>query len=66
MKCRDCDSDMKGESVFDNPHGDRKGRLTAWNLYSCEECGTIARENVWDNKGIVWVFPDNKTEISRQ
>jgi hypothetical protein len=36
--------------VDDNPN-----RGYAFNLYHCEFCGTIARENVWENPGVVYI-----------
>jgi hypothetical protein len=35
----------------------------AINLYECGNCMTIAKESVWDHPGVVWVYPDNTTEV---
>ena len=32
----------------------------ACNLFACDECGTVARENVWDHKGVVVVRYDSE------
>lgn len=36
----------------------------AFNLYTCLDCGRVARENVWKNPGVVWIevaTPPSKT-----
>ena len=56
MKCKQCGNEMKGLEVHDNP---KTGY--AYNLYSCS-CGTICREDVWNNKGKLWIL-ENKEVI---
>ncbi len=42
-----CSQDTKFVCCWDNPE---KGY--AYNLYQCELCGTLHKENVWNDKGI--------------
>jgi len=53
MKC--CNNKPKFIECFDNPNTG-----FAWNLYLCEECGSLFKEDVWENKGIIKITPDNK------
>ena len=54
MICRKCAGKMKGVCVWDNPD---EGH--AYNLYQCQTCGAICKEDVWDDKGETWVLIDN-------
>jgi hypothetical protein len=51
-----CDSRMSSAAGHDDP---KTG--FAFNLYLCDYCGTIVRENVWDNKGYVILKPGSNT-----
>ena len=53
LKCIQCGQRMRGVEVFDT--GSDGAPDIAWNLYACQGCGMVARENVWSHKGIVWV-----------
>jgi hypothetical protein len=51
MKCQ-CQATMSLSAVYDTGSS---GESFAWNLWSCQSCGMVARENVWDSTGVVWV-----------
>lgn len=38
------------------------GKNYAFNLYLCYRCGSICKDNVWDNPGQIWVLYDQKPE----
>lgn len=63
MKCL-CGEEMQSVKGFDTGscNGHPGGGDIAWNLYTCDDCGNVCRENVWDNKGIVWIKWDQKPE----
>lgn len=62
MKCKNCNDPKMEGNVFDNPAAGY-----ALNLYLCISCGSICRDNVWDNKGIVWWHVDsNQTEQTKK
>lgn len=51
MICINCASeDMKFVTCYDGP---KTG--FSWNLYSCDSCGWICKEDVWDNAGQTWL-----------
>lgn len=54
MQCRGCQEEMALAEVWEC--GEQKH---CWNLYACDGCGAVCRENVWDDKGEVWVFTGN-------
>lgn len=56
MNCVECEKEMSLVTVNDDPN---KG--FAYNVFECSDCMIIAKENVWKNKGMVWVYPDNQT-----
>lgn len=71
MICRNCESTMGFSGVFDtgsigNVKG--RGRLSdelvdiAFNLFLCPSCGAICKENLWDGRGLLWMYDDNTTE----
>lgn len=51
MKCN-CGETMHLAACFDNAQEHDEDH--AWNLYSCD-CGRIAKEDVWSNKGVLWI-----------
>ena len=61
MICKCCGSDMTlvyaDNTEFAGSKHDGKDR--AINVYACEHCFTVARENAWANEGTVFVFPNN-------
>lgn len=34
----------------------------AYNLYQCEKCGTLCKEDVWEGRGKIWIKNDNDIE----
>lgn len=71
MDCRNCSNPLDLIDRFDTGSGgnvrgkakDKKEHQDiCFNLYICGNCGAICKENVWDNKGQLWVFEDNSTE----
>ena len=57
MKCL-CGEEMRGLGGYDSGscNGHPSGGDVAWNLYCCDDCGNVARQNVWDNPGVVWIL----------
>lgn len=55
-KCK-CKDTMKLIATWDNPELNY-----AFNLYACDHCGMIMKQNVWDNAGELWVAVDNQVE----
>lgn len=53
MKCAKCGGNMGLEFVSDNPT-----MGIAYNVYSCDDCLTICREDVWKNAGKTWITGD--------
>jgi hypothetical protein len=33
----------------------------AYNVYLCENCGMIVKEDVWEDEGELWIKLDNST-----
>lgn len=56
MKCVNCDADMIGEYAFDT--GTREPACV-YNLYICDECGTITKEDVLKGVSLYSILPDN-------
>jgi hypothetical protein len=57
--CIKCQRLMEFVRVNDTGTGEATdGGKYAFKLYVCEKCMIVARENVWDNKGIIWIYPD--------
>lgn len=50
MKCLSCQEDMNFSACFDNP-----ALGYAYNLYHCKYCGSICKEDVWNNKGKIFI-----------
>ena len=47
---------MRGLTGFDTgSNGHEDGNDYAFNLYICDSCGNICKENVWHNKGLTWI-----------
>lgn len=59
MKCPVCGTTMDFKFCNDDPNKD-----IAYNVYECFDCMIISKENLWKHKGIIWIFPNNTTEIS--
>ena len=53
MKCAKCGGTMRLKFVSDNPT-----MGIAYNVYSCDDCLTICREDVWKNAGKTWITGD--------
>ena len=53
MNCRRCKSLMQFVWCYDT--GTSGDQDVAMNIYACNDCGTVCRENVWSFKGVVWV-----------
>ena len=56
MKCISCDSPMDAVSVYDNC-GSQKP--VAYNVYQCDGCGTLCKEDVWSNAGLTFIDSEN-------
>jgi len=50
MNCK-CGKKMKLIFVWDD------SQLTdhAYNIYACQDCGRIMKEDVWEDKGEIWI-----------
>ena len=57
MKCK-CRDTMKLYFAWDDAEN------FAFNLWACE-CGKILKENVWDNKGLLWINIDSSIEVEQ-
>lgn len=62
MKCVKCEEELEGIYCFDTGGGDYLGKDIAYNLYACNNCGTLLKEDVWENKGIISINIDNIQE----
>lgn len=60
MKCTQCSGEMKSLGCFDaeSCRVTDKGRYSM-NFYFCGDCMILARENVWDFPGVVWIYPND-------
>lgn len=55
---------MRFLGVFDTGSGsNHRGESIAYNLYQCDDCGMLCRENVWDHAGILWIDTNNTVEF---
>lgn len=59
MQCKSCSNDMEFISCWDKPEYSDLLEY-AFNLYICNECGTICKEDVWDNEGTLWITKKNE------
>ena len=51
ITCQECgENRMSGVACHDDPESG-----VAFNLYLCGNCGTIAKEMVWNSPGILWI-----------
>ena len=57
MVCK-CEQSMGLKHVWDTGSSGLHGHSYAQNTYTCDNCGTVAIERVWENPGITWVAPD--------
>ena len=55
MKCIECGEEMDLIYVDDNPNRDY-----AYNIFSCTHCMVICHNNVWRNRGNIWIYPNHK------
>ena len=51
--CAECGKQMKLMFVQDNPD-----LWIAYNLYACDGCLSICRQDVWKNAGKIWITGD--------
>ena len=51
MECKDCKSKMKLVLVWD----DAQMTDHAFNLFACEKCGLLCKEDVWEDEGKRWI-----------
>jgi 8-oxo-dGTP diphosphatase len=58
-KCK-CGNKMKLSACWDNAQ--QTDRDHAWNLYMCEACGRICKQDVWTNEGELWIGLDGLVE----
>lgn len=56
IKCKQCGetSDWEVVAIHDNPNTNY-----AYNLSQCS-CGTLLKEDVWDNKGLTWILENGE------
>lgn len=67
MICIYCGHEMGLIAVNDTgTETDAQGRSFAYNVHHCEPCLTIARENVWSCKGVVWISANNQMGLERE
>lgn len=52
-KCR-CNTNLEFIYGWDN-----KRMRHAYNLFACPNCGTIYKEDVWDDKGVIQITTNN-------
>jgi len=61
MLCTECNSQTTGIAVYDNPNNGY-----AYNVYQCDGCGTIIKENVWKDKGYTIITLDDKVKFKQR
>jgi len=54
MKCRFCGEEMNFVYCDDNGGGGADVDI-AYNLYSCDDCMSTLREDVWNFSGQIWI-----------
>lgn len=63
--CDFCGGRVRIAASFDTGSGESHfGHKVAWNLFQCESCGAVARQNVWDFKGVVWIGADDTIRVA--
>ena len=68
VTCCNCAKEMKGVAGFDTGSNGfewrgRDAHGVAINVYFCDDCMIVARTNVWEWPGTVFVLPDNTTVL---
>jgi hypothetical protein len=62
MECPECNREMRGCGGTDSGSSEIEVRGKecgiAFNVGICDDCYIVARENVWDFKGTVYIYPD--------
>lgn len=53
MNCVSCNCGMEVITVNDRPN-----LGYAYNVYECFMCMILAKEDVWKNAGVLWIFPN--------
>jgi hypothetical protein len=62
VKCIHCkESEMFPLVSYDNPQG-----TIAFTVHYCRYCGSLCREDFWDNPGEAWILTDGTYENKRQ
>jgi hypothetical protein len=66
-KCKFCnmnpDQPMIGVASFDDPHPSPADKhLYAYNLFQCQYCGAICKQDVWHNAGETWISVEGRIE----
>lgn len=68
MNCIECNKNMKliycEDTCTNGIEYQNKDMDIAFNIYVCSNCMMVAKEDVWDNKGIVWIGPTNEIEFT--
>lgn len=59
MVCEHCNSEMREIILVD----DNPNRAYAHNLYQCTKCMTLCKENLWRDKGLLWIYANNDTRL---
>ncbi len=50
----ECGSKMRYIDCYDTgSNGDEEGNSYAFNVHLCQDCGTLVKEDVWDNPGTI-------------
>lgn len=60
MNCISCGKEMDLVLVNDNPN-----EGYAYNVYHCDDCMMLCRENVWSNSGEVWVKKEDVERVPK-
>ncbi len=65
MICPRCGQEMKAVSVADSGSNadvliDGERYSIAQNVYHCRDCYVVARENVWDFEGTIFIYPEDR------
>lgn len=61
MMCRCGDYELKTVYVFDNAQDAEPEH--AYNLWACDGCGLVMKEDVWSNAGKRWLSLDGTLEL---
>lgn len=60
MNCPECEREMSFPACYDEGCDGKY----AYNLYQCEYCGVLVKQDVWDNKGCLIITAENKISFN--